>query len=493
MKKYTDKIIGFIKAHKIISSIVLLVLLFVGYKIFFPNTQKAETFLVKKENVVQKVIVNGKTKAVRDSSLSFEVNGIVKTSNVQIGSRVVAGQALVSLDQGQLYADLLKAKANVESEKARLDELKGGTRPEEISIAETEVANSKVTLEDAERNVRDKVVDIINNNVDQLFSNPRTVNPQLNLVLTDLQLKNTINSGRVLMETIINNWKPEEIDQNISKVSTFLDNIALAVNVQTQNTTFSQTTLDGYKSAISGAKSTFITSRESLNSARSALTLAEKNLSLKKSGSAPEVIRAQEAKVMQNEAQVQSVEVQLQKMTLRSPQSGIVTKQDAKVGEIVTPGKVVITVISDNDLEIESNVSEISVGKVSVGDPVTITFDAFPGETFEGSVTYIEPGETIIDGVVNYKVTVAFSKSYPQVKSGLTSKLEVMTEVKNQVLVVPQYAITVRDGVSYVSKVNGKETTEVAVTTGLKGQDGLVEILGGLNEGDVVSMLSQAK
>jgi RND family efflux transporter MFP subunit len=255
----------------------------------------------------------------------------------------------------------------------------------------------------------------------------------------------------------------------------------------------SQTTVDAYKASISSARSTLTTARETLNSSRSKLALAEKNLSLKKSGSTPEAIKSQEAKVLQNQAQVESVQAQLNKMTLRSPQNGVVTKQDAKVGEIVTPGKVVVNVISDNDLEIESNVSEVSIGKVAVGNPVVITFDAFPGETFSGKISYIEPGETIVDGVVNYKVTVAFSEKYSQIKSGLTSRLEIITSEKKDVVSIPEYAVTKNETGSFVTKINGKETSQVPVTLGIRGQDGFVEVLSGLNVGEVIETVAQVK
>ena len=484
---------NYIVSHKKTSALVLLVLAFIGYKVLSPSSSKTDLYTIKKSDIVQKVIVNGNTKAVRDSSLAFEVNGTVRSSNVSVGSRVVVGQALVSLDQGTLYAELLKAQANIASEEARLEELKKGSKPEDIAVSETEVANAKVTLEDAEKNLQNKVVDAINNNVDQFFSNPKTNNPQFSLVVNDSQLKNNIISGRTAVEIIIQSWTVGDIDKNLPEVLRLIDNVALVVNSQSASNGVSQATVDANKASISSARSTVTTARETLNSSRSKLALAEKNLTLKKSGSTPEVIKAQEAKVLQNQAQVESVQAQLSKMTLRSPQNGVVTKQDAKVGEIVTPGKVVVTVISDSDLEIESNVSEVSIGKVMVGNEVLITFDAFPGETFSGKVSYIEPGETVVDGVVNYKITVAFSEKYPQIKSGLTSRLELITSEKKDVLTVPEYALTKEGEMVYVQKLSGKEYVKTPITIGLRGQDGFVEVLSGLNEGDVIETVAQTK
>jgi HlyD family secretion protein len=164
-----------------------------------------------------------------------------------------------------------------------------------------------------------------------------------------------------------------------------------------------------------------------------------------------------------------------------------VTKKDVEVGEIVTAGKNVISVISDSDLEIEANVSEINIGKVAVGNPVVITMDAFPGEKFSGTVSYIDPGETLLDGVVNYKVTIAINKSDKTslIKSGLTTNLEIITNTKSGVLRVPVYSVKDGKVLKQVAPTS-KEFVESPVTLGVVGGDGYAEAVSGVNEGDVI-------
>jgi len=500
------KIIEIIKTHYIISGIVAIALVGIGYTVFKNGTTSSTLFTVERGDVIQRVIVTGNTKAVNVVDLGFENNGKVVRAYVDVGSRVVIGQTLATLDQSGPYADLLSAQATLASSEVRLDELKKGTRPEELVIAQTGVDNAQISLADAESNLSAKLLDAytrvddaIHNSVDQLFSNPKTANPQLNLTTNDIQLKNDINQSRVKIESTLTGWKMTAGDTNapqpnLDVIKNFIDKIASVVNSQTGNTSLSQTTVDGYKASVSAARlsvvtaiSNLSTAQEKLNSARSALTLAKDTLALKKGGNTPEAIKAQEAVVLQNQARVKSVESQLSKMTLRSPLNGIVTRQDAKEGEIVTPGKNVISIISDSDLEIESNVSEINIGKVVVGNPVDITLDAFPGETFTGTVTYVDPGETIVGGVVNYKVTIMFSQKYPQMKSGLTTNLDIKTQTKNDVVRIPQYALIKKNDGLYVSKKTGKTFTDTQVTIGLIGQDGFTEVLSGLVIGDVIN------
>ncbi len=511
MKKYLSGITGFIKNHYILSGIVVVVIALIAFSIGGEGT-KAELYTVKQGDIVQKVIVNGKTKPVQSVELGFQVSGIVASSNVTIGSRVYTGQTLAALSQSGLSSELLKAKANLLSEQAKLDELRLGARPEEIVIAETNVSSAETVLEDAQNNLKAKMQesfskadDAIHNTIDQFFSNPRTINAKFNFLFPNSQLESEVNGGRVAVENLFLEWQLrgdsttldsiQKTEAAINRITMFVDKVADAINAQTNLSSLPASTIAAYKAEVASARismsaslSTLVTAKEKINSAQSALTLAKNNLALKKSGNSREVIRAQEARVMQNEAELKRVESELGKTVLRSPQNGIVTIQDAKVGQTVTPGKVVISIISDSNLEIESNVSEVSVGKVTVGNEVLMTFDAFPGETFKGTVTYIEPAETIVDGVVNYKVRVAFSEVYSQMKSGLTSKLEIITETKPNVLVVPQYSVITRNGETFVMRKNGKEYIEVPVTVGLKGQDGKIEIISGLSVGDEVNM-----
>jgi HlyD family secretion protein len=208
------------------------------------------------------------------------------------------------------------------------------------------------------------------------------------------------------------------------------------------------------------------------------------------SGPTNEEIKVQEAKILQYQAEVERTLSELSKFTLRSPISGVVTKQDGKLGQIVTAGSPIVSVISSNDYEIEANVSEVSIGNVVVGSTVSIKMDAFQNEGFPGTVAYIEPGETIVDGVVNFKTTVAISDDYSSyLKPGLTANLLIQTYRRDDVLVIPTYALINKDGKSFVNvKVDSKNIVEkeVEVDKNLYSNDGFVEARNGLKEGEVL-------
>ena len=181
-----------------------------------------------------------------------------------------------------------------------------------------------------------------------------------------------------------------------------------------------------------------------------------------------------------------SVVTQFAKTVLRAPIRGVVTRQDAKVGQIVSPNVPVISIISENNLHIEANIPEVDIGKIAVGNPVQIIFDAFPQEKFTGKVFYMDPAETIIDGVVNFKVKINFDKKDVRLRSGLTANLTIQARKKDSALILPQYAIVENDRGTFVKKQKGAAFEEIPVTIGIRSKDGFVEILSGVEENEEV-------
>ena len=149
-------------------------------------------------------------------------------------------------------------------------------------------------------------------------------------------------------------------------------------------------------------------------------------------------------------------------------------------------GTQLISVISDAGFEVDGDLSETDVGKVSVGDTVLMTLDAFPGETFVGSVFYIAPAETNTQGVISYEVKISFNTLEPRLKSGLTANIDIRTEKKDDVLILPQYAILQNDEGTFVKMLEDGTTVELPVTLGIQDQDGNVEVVSGVREGERV-------
>jgi HlyD family secretion protein len=145
--------------------------------------------------------------------------------------------------------------------------------------------------------------------------------------------------------------------------------------------------------------------------------------------------------------------------------------------------------LSPNNFEIKADIPETDIGEVDTDDEVKITLDAFPEEIYKGEILEIDPSETIIDGVVYYRVVVLFDKPGQKIRSGMSGDVMIQTAKKEGVLHVPQRAIITRNGDKLTRVLNGEELQETKVITGLRGSDGEIEIISGLDEGEKVITL----
>ena len=504
MEKRKIKIMSFIKKPSVFVSVIIILVIIVSYILINNNNNKdIEVITVSKQDIVQTVSVSGKTKPTSSVDLGFEKSGKVSAIFANVGDNVEIGQTLVRLDSSDLYANLSEAEANLSAEKAKLSEMKKGTRAEELKIAEDSYLDSKKSLSDKIQDAYTKSDDAIRNNIDQLFENPRLYTAKIIIPISNFQLENDINIERYKIEEILNDWilnidsiTVEKTFLVLEKVQSFLDKIAQAVNPLKTDSNIPLATINSYKTAVSNARISVNLALSNLTSARTVFNSAKANYDFKLAGNTVEAIQVQEARVLQTEASVVNIKAQIYKNTISAPISGLIIKQDAKVGEIVSPGIKLISIISANNLEVEAYVPEINVGKVSIGNSVSMTLDAFSGETFNGKLVYIDPAETLIDNVPNFKLKIVFDKADLRIKSGLSVNIDIEVGKKENVLALPQYTIISDSGKYFVEKTDGKDFSDKVKTEiqiGVRGDNGFTEIISGIFEGEKVLFSGQKK
>lgn len=509
--KITNKLIV------IVISVFTVASLFVWVTYFKKEKSGIDFIVAEKSDLIQEVSVTGSIKPADEVDLGFEIGGKVSNVSVDVGDKVFAGQTLISLYSDDLQAKLLRSEANLAEEEAKLAKLTAGTRIEEINIQKLKVENANTALLDAKKDVVNKLRDAysksddaVRGKVDQLFSNPRSANPILDIVISNNQLQTNLESGRLEIEKMLVSWNSTlstvSVDSNLlSIISTtetslynirnFLDNMALAVNSLTASSDLSQAVIDGYKSDIWTARTNINTaitnvtaSQEKLRSAMSSLALSEKELILKEASATNEDIAAQQARILSAKASVKDSLAEIAKTVIRSPISGVVTRVDTKVGEIISPNASLVSIISDGDFEIDADIAESDIANISIGDSANVTLDAYGDNiVFKAIVTEIYPAETVIEGVPTYKTTFSLLPDGKSVKSGMTANINILTDKRTDVIAVPARAVKVIDGEKIVKILDrGDVITERKVETGLRGSDGRIEILSGVQEGEKV-------
>ena len=510
----------FIKNNKWWTGLIIIIILVILFFIFGnKKTTIIDTVTVEKHNIIEEVSATGNVEPLSNLVLSFESSGQVSYVNISVGEKVYKGQSLASLSNADLTAALEQAKAGLKIAQANLSSLQNGAVPEQIAVNESQLEKAKSDLSGAKisliNSIKDsytKSDDMIRNYADLMFLNSRSQNPSL-LFQTDFQLQSDIISERVIIENLLTSWNVSSTglninsdfdsavnvtNNNLSIIQTFLQNLAFAINKLGSNTSISQTTITLWKTNISTARanidlalSNLSVSTNQYQSAVSLLDIANSQLTLAKTGATKDQLKAQEATVEQAQANVDSAQAKLDKSMIFSPIDGVITNVNAKVGQTMQPGASAFSIISLGQYNIESFIPEADIAKIKIGDKSTTTLDAYGANTFfETSVIKIDPAETIIENVPTYKITLDFaSSSDNRIKSGMTANLDIFTGQRSDVLAVPSRSVYSVDTDKYVKIVDPKDNTKITETkieTGMRGVDGYVEIISGLNEGDKI-------
>ncbi len=471
------------------------------YFIFFGRGAKTlQTITIQEGTIAQTVVVTGQVTAAKAVSLSFEQTGRVAAIYVKEGDRVAAGSPLVAQSGTELQAQLDQAKANLLAAQANLAILKAGATPQDIAVAEAQVGTAETALVAAVQNAYAASDDAVHNQTDPIFTNPRT-NPQLAFQTGNQQVTNTVQNERLALESALGVWRSalngigsstdfaaaaSQANTTLTQVQQFLSDAAAAVNLATPTTGLSQTTINTWKANIAAGRTEVNTALTSVTADASALAVAQKQLILKQAPPTQDQVAASEAAVAQAQAQVALDQAAVGRTVLSAPFDALVTNVAPQVGETVTAGEDVVDLIGENSLEVQAYVPEIDVAKLTVGDAVSMTFDALPNETFTGKLVTIYPSETVINGVSNYEIDVAFDKMDPRFKSGLTANLTIETMKKDNVLVLPQYALIENDQGTFADKIESGQPVQVPVTLGIRDGNGNAEVLSGLKAGDQV-------
>jgi HlyD family secretion protein len=376
------------------------------------------------------------------------------------------------------------------------------------------VDNAEVTLTDARKNLVDKLNDAfvksddaIRAKVDQFITNPRAQNPKLNFQV-DSQLAAKIESTRLALEGTLTLWQTSLVNLTISSdlltylasasdnlfvINNFLNDVSFVVNALQASASLTQTTIDSYKADILTARtnintaiSNLTTAGEKLRAADSNLRLENNNLKLSLAGATAGDLEAAEASLKSSEANVLNLKSQLAKTVIRAPFAGVVSVQDAKVGEIATAGKILVSLFGST-LHIEAYVPEADVAKIHLKDQARVTLDAYSSEIeFPAEVVFMDPAETVIENVSTYRILLEFKTEDERIRSGMTANLDIITATKEKALAVPQRAVIGQNGGSFVKVLVGNEIVNKDVKIGIRSNDGLVEVISGLEVGDTV-------
>jgi HlyD family secretion protein len=153
---------------------------------------------------------------------------------------------------------------------------------------------------------------------------------------------------------------------------------------------------------------------------------AQAQLDLLQAGATAAQIAVAEAGIAQAQTALDAAMLALDRAEVRAPFAGTVGSVDTRVGEMIVPGQPLVTLGDLTTLRVETtDLDEIDVAKVTVGQQVDVSFDALPETMFIGQVTRISPMAAPGSGGVNYTVVIKLDKVDPAVRWGMTAFVDI--------------------------------------------------------------------
>lgn len=196
-----------------------------------------------------------------------------------------------------------------------------------------------------------------------------------------------------------------------------------------------------------------------------------------------------EIRTLSNE--VADLSSKLSDLNIRAPMDGIVAGFYRETGENVRSGEWIGSLYTTSDMRMWSEVDDIDILHVKQGAPISVSIDALPDMTFEGTVTNVSSMGKGEQGVTKFMVELSIIGG-PELRPGMQARAYIDAGKAENVLLIPLEAVFEDNGKSVVEVLNEDGTTRIVpVKLGLM-NDKFVEITEGLNEGEKVVTGSSA-
>lgn len=241
-------------------------------------------------------------------------------------------------------------------------------------------------------------------------------------------------------------------------------------------------TRDDAKAAYDRAKALNvrgITSSETLLTAETRFKVADASLQ-----SALDSARATKALLQDRRAAYDLAVKKLDDAVVKAPISGVVSDRPVQVGEFISERTVVATIVQMNPLKLRTGVQERHAGVVQAGQPVEFRVESFGDRVFKGAVAYISP--SLDQTMRTFTVEAIVDNGEHLLKPGFFAKGIILTRRDDNVMAIPDAAMSVLAGVNSVYVIKDGKITQQSITLGVRQGDSW-EVTAGLNGDEVLA------
>ncbi|NPV26650.1 MAG: efflux RND transporter periplasmic adaptor subunit [Firmicutes bacterium] len=197
---------------------------------------------------------------------------------------------------------------------------------------------------------------------------------------------------------------------------------------------------------------------------------------------------ATSAQVQQAAATLDLMSTQYRNTIIEAPQAGLISSVRVEVGEMASPSMPVVNIVDISKVSVEVNVAESDINKLKAGQEIKVKVPAVSTNPFTGKVTSIAPAADPVTKAFPVKVEIPNPEQL--LKPGMFAEVELSTEKRENVIVIPKEAVLKRADRTIVFVVQEGKAIEREVKVGLT-SNGTVEIISGLNVGEEVVVTGQ--
>ncbi len=512
--------------------------------------------------VVSSVTGSGQVQAVTSIDIKPQVSENVTKVYVSVGDHVTAGQLLVQLDTTNEQRAVNQAQLSLQSAELSLAELQQMSTttllqdqsalikaqqsiPDASTTLVSDYENGFDTLSSVFVNLQSVITDagnfVTGNNINKSQENPdayvsimptylqastqlysNAVAPSYNAALTAYQQNladyhtAAQNSDRTTLDTLFSETyqTTQLVSASVKAINDLLNYVVnnypkdnrlapLPTITTTFQTTFG-TEITAVNNNVSSVENVIVgiaNDKNTLENDQLSLAQASETLAELVAGPTQLNLLSQQISIQSAQNALATAEQNLAYCSIRAPISGVISAVPAIVGTTVSSPAV--SMVTQGELA-EVTLNEVDAAKVAIGNKATLSFDALPDLSLAGTVSEIDTVGTVSQGVVNYNVQVAFEEASgtSEVKPGMSVTADIVTQVHQNVIAVPNAAVTAQGTTSYVtepatpvststlaaSATGGVElpaVKRVPVTVGLS-DDTFTEITSGVSAGDQI-------
>jgi HlyD family secretion protein len=453
-------------------------------------------------NLTATVGATGIVHANQSAELNWQTTGTIGEVMVSVGEAVQRDQVLAALEQTSLPQTVILAQADLVSAQKALDELKNSTLQQaqaqqaldqaqkaldDARSSELAQANAQQALAAAQKAVE---------NAERLVRNYQS--PASQSYIDEAQAQVTIAKDR--LDKAKEKYQPyaNKSEDNLTRAQ-LLSEVSKAqqqYDLAVRNLNSLQGTAGASDQAVAQAN---------LAQAQAQLAEAQREWERVKDGPSPAQVSLLEAQLADAqrqwervkdgpdpddlaaaEARVAAAQAALNQANLTAPFAGTVTEVSSKPGDQAAPGVPAFRIDDLSRLLVDVEVSEVDINRIKVGQEVSLIFDAIPNQEYRGIVKEVAPVGTTEEGVVDFTVTAELSDPDEAVRPGMTAAANIVVDQLEDVLLVPNRAVRVREGSRVVYVLKEGTTQPVEITLGASSDTDSQVLAGELKEGDLI-------